>query len=569
MNETVKISENDPTEPATLTRTIVLVGLMGAGKSCIGRRLAQRLNVSFVDADFEIEQAAGCTITEIFEKYGETAFRDGERSVMARLLKGPPTILAAGGGAFMDAETRALVRQYGISVWLRADLDTLAARTKGRSHRPLLNSGDPRDTLAKLIEIRYPVYAEANITVDTGVDNPNVTCARVVDALAGVVDAQAASHAMTSTAVAVALGTRAYDIHVGRDLLKRAGALCAPLLKQRRIFVVTDSTVAPLYLAPLTASFTAASIRVDHTIIPAGETSKDFAHLEQILDAMLAAKCERGTMIVALGGGVVGDLAGFAASVLLRGVEFIQVPTTLLAQVDSSVGGKTGINTKAGKNLVGSFHQPRLVLADTNVLVTLPRRELLAGYAEVVKYGLLGDAGFWGWLESNGAAALAGDEASHDLLRQAIVTSCEAKARIVAADEKESGERALLNLGHTFGHAFEAEMVYDGALLHGEAVAMGMVMAFELSARLGLCPPADVGRIRKHFIAAGLPVAPMRHGPRGAITPAMLMEHMTQDKKMKDGALTFVLAHGIGKAFLMNTVPPDELEAVLAASLAA
>ena len=379
----------------------------------------------------------------------------------------------------------------------------------------------------------------------------------------------AAARKAGNTAVSVALGARAYDIHVGRGLLPRAGELCAPLLKQRRVFVVTDSTVAALYLAPFTASLTASGIRVDHTIIPAGETSKDFAHLEQVLDAMLAAKCERGTMIVALGGGVVGDLAGFAASVLLRGVDFIQVPTTLLAQVDSSVGGKTGINTKAGKNLVGAFHQPRLVLADTDVLASLPRRELLAGYAEVAKYGLLGDVGFWAWLEGNGAAALAGDEASHALLRHCIVTSCEAKARIVAADEKESGERALLNLGHTFGHAFEAEMGYGGALLHGEAVAIGMVMAFALSARLGLCPAADVERIRRHFVAVGLPVAPPRIGPRGSITPAMLMAHMTQDKKMKDGALTFVLARGIGKAFLNNMVPPAELEAALAAALAA
>ena len=368
-------------------------------------------------------------------------------------------------------------------------------------------------------------------------------------------------------AVTVALGSRAYDIHVGRGLLARAGELCGGVLKQRRVFIVTDSTVAKLYLAPLTSSLSAAGIRADHVIVPAGEASKDFAHLEQVLDAMLAAKCERGTMIVALGGGVVGDLAGFAASILLRGVDFIQIPTTLLSQVDSSVGGKTGINTKAGKNLVGTFHQPRLVLADTDVLATLPRRELLAGYAEVAKYGLLGDAGFWAWLEANGAVALAGGEKSHGVLRQCIVTSCEAKARTVAADEKESGERALLNLGHTFGHAFEAEMGYGGALLHGEAVAIGMVLAFWMSMRLELCPQADALRVRKHFAAIGLPVDPPKVGPRGAITPAMLMAHMTQDKKMKDGALTFVLARGIGKAFLTNDVPPRVLEETLQAAL--
>jgi 3-dehydroquinate synthase len=303
--------------------------------------------------------------------------------------------------------------------------------------------------------------------------------------------------------------------------------------------------------------------------VPAGESSKDFAHLENVIEAMLAAKCERNTMIVALGGGVVGDLAGFAASVLLRGVDFIQVPTTLLSQVDSSVGGKTGINTKTGKNLVGAFHQPKLVLADTDVLGTLPRRELLAGYAEVAKYGLLGDADFWAWLEKNGSATLAGGDNAHAFLRHAIVTSCEAKARIVAADEKESGERALLNLGHTFGHAFEAEMGYGGELLHGEAVGIGMVMAFEMSAHLGLAPAADAERIRKHFKDVGLAYAPPKKGPRGAITAAMLMEHMTHDKKMKDGKLTFVLARGIGKAFLTNDVPAAKLEDVLTAALKA
>ncbi len=381
-------------------------------------------------------------------------------------------------------------------------------------------------------------------------------------------NAEPARRQSAPAAVTVALADRAYDIHVGRGLLARAGELTSPVLRQRRVFIVTDSTVAPLYLAPLTTSLAAAGISADHCIVPAGEATKDFSHLAEVLDAMLAAKCERGTMIIALGGGVVGDLAGFAAAVLLRGVDFIQIPTTLLSQVDSSVGGKTGINTRAGKNLVGAFHQPRLVLADTDVLASLPRRELLAGYAEVAKYGLLGDAAFWGWCEANGETMLSGGEKSHDLLRAAIVASCEAKARIVAADEKESGLRALLNLGHTFGHAFEAEMGYGGELLHGEAVAIGMVLAFSLSARLGFCAPADTARIRAHFEAVGLPGLPPKRGPRGGITPAALMAHMTQDKKMKDGKLTFVLARGIGKAFLTHDVPAAILEETLAAALA-
>ena len=379
-----------------------------------------------------------------------------------------------------------------------------------------------------------------------------------------------ASHSAVPAAetLRVELGARSYEIHVGRGLLARAADLILPVLARKRVFIVTDSNVAPLYLARLEATLNAAGVQCDHTIVPAGEASKDTTHLTFVLDAMLAARCERSTMVVALGGGVVGDLAGFAASVLLRGVDFIQIPTTLLAQVDSSVGGKTGINMAAGKNLVGSFHQPRLVLADTDVLVSLPRRALLAGYAEVAKYGLVDQADFWTWLESHGAAALAGGETAHSDLRHCIVTSCAAKARIVAADERESGARALLNLGHTFGHAFEAEMGYGDALLHGEAVAIGMVMAFDLSARLGLAGHDDAARVRKHLGAIGLPVSPPRHGRQGVITPARLIAHMAQDKKVKDGAVQFVLARGIGRAFLTAAASTAAVEATLTAALA-
>jgi 3-dehydroquinate synthase len=299
-------------------------------------------------------------------------------------------------------------------------------------------------------------------------------------------------------------------------------------------------------------------------VIPAGEGSKDFACLATVLDAMLAAKCERSTMVIALGGGVVGDLAGFAASILLRGVDFIQIPTTLLAQVDSSVGGKTGINTAAGKNLVGTFHQPRLVLADTDVLATLPRRELLAGYAEVAKYGLINNLPFFEWLEKNAGAL---NRTAHEFLQHCIVTSCMAKAAIVAADERESGARALLNLGHTFGHAFEAETGYGPDLLHGESVALGMVLAFDLSARLGLAPKEDAVRVRAHLKSVGLPVAVPKTGQHGPITVPRLIAHMGQDKKVKDGAITFILARGIGHAFTTAAVPPAELEATLHAAL--
>jgi 3-dehydroquinate synthase len=377
------------------------------------------------------------------------------------------------------------------------------------------------------------------------------------------------SSSAATTKVAVDLGERSYNIHIGRGLLASAGELMAPVLKQKRTFIVTDSNVAPNYLGPLATSLAKAGIKSDHIIVPAGESSKSFDQLSRVLDAMLAAKCERKTTIVALGGGVIGDLAGFAASILLRGVEFVQIPTTLLSQVDSSVGGKTGINTIAGKNLVGSFHQPRLVLADTDVLITLPRRELLAGYAEVAKYGLLGDADFFAWLEANAAQALTLRRDDQGALNYCIATSCKAKAKIVGEDEKEAGVRALLNLGHTFGHALEAEMGYGDGLLHGEAVGIGMVMAFDLSARMGLCPAADAERARKHLSSVGLPVTPPKTGIHGKITTDALIGHMAQDKKVADGAITFILARGIGHAFTTADVPTTLLRETLDAALRA
>jgi 3-dehydroquinate synthase len=364
--------------------------------------------------------------------------------------------------------------------------------------------------------------------------------------------------------VHVALGRRSYDILVDGGLIARAGSLIAPQLQERRALIVTDATVARLYLEELAHSLEAAGIRQEAVILPPGEATKDFRHLEELCGRMLEARIERGSMILALGGGVIGDLAGFAASILLRGIGFIQIPTTLLAQVDSSVGGKTGINTAQGKNLIGSFHQPRMVLADIDALESLPRRELLAGYAEVVKYGLINDPAFFSWLETHGADLIDGDPAAR---RHAVMTSCAAKAAVVAADEREADQRALLNLGHTFGHALEAECGYTDELLHGEAVAIGMVMAFELSAMLGLCPSEDPARVARHLASVGLPTSPAAIG-RG-FDAGRLVHHMRQDKKVKDGRLTFVLTRGIGRAFLSRDVEPAQLEALLARALAA
>jgi 3-dehydroquinate synthase len=369
--------------------------------------------------------------------------------------------------------------------------------------------------------------------------------------------------------IRVDLAGRGYDIAIGPGLIDRAGELSRPLLAAPRVTIVSDQTVAPLYGARLAASFDKAGVRASSITVPAGESSKEFAAFGRLLGDLLDRRPDRKTTLVALGGGVVGDLAGFAAAVLLRGVDFIQVPTTLLAQVDSSVGGKTGINTRHGKNLVGAFYQPRLVVADTDVLGTLPRRELLAGYAEVAKYGLIDQPEFFAWCENNGADLLAGDPARRTY---AIEQSCLAKARIVAADERETTDlRALLNLGHTFAHALEAETGFGPDLLHGEAVGAGMAMAFDLSARLGLCPPADAERVRRHLGAVGLPVRLRSIGGdnRRRWDAERLIGHMRGDKKAEGGKLAFILARGVGKAFVSRDVDEGALAALLDDAIAA
>jgi len=357
----------------------------------------------------------------------------------------------------------------------------------------------------------------------------------------------------------VALGERSYDIRIGPALLKQAGALVLPYLQQKRVFVLTDENVAALHLETLRQGLAASGVTMEALALPAGEKTKGWPGLERAVEWLIEQRVERADIVVAFGGGVIGDLAGFAAAVLRRGVDFIQIPTSLLAQVDSSVGGKTGINSVRGKNLIGAFHQPLLVLADTDVLNTLPGREFISGYGEVVKYGLLGDTAFFEWLEANGPEMAAGNEAARI---RAIRRSCEMKAEIVARDEKEHGDRALLNLGHTFGHALEAATGYSDRLLHGEGVAIGCALAFELSMRLGLCPQEDPSRVRQHLAAMGMKkdVADIS----GDLPDADgLISLMGQDKKVSDGKIAFILARGIGKAFVEKHVDMAVVKTVL------
>jgi 3-dehydroquinate synthase len=368
---------------------------------------------------------------------------------------------------------------------------------------------------------------------------------------------------MTAERVRVGLEGRAYDIVVGKGVLAEAGREIARLTKSRRAFIVTDENVGRRHLEPLRAALGAAAIESAVAILPPGEATKSFAMLEHLTGLMLDAELERGDFAIALGGGVIGDLAGFAAGILKRGIDYVQVPTTLLAQVDSSVGGKTAIDVAQGKNLIGLFHQPRLVLADTGVLDSLPPREMRAGFAEVLKYGLIEDAAFAEWVAANAQAILTKPGSER---REAIIASCRMKARIVEADEREAGRRALLNLGHTFAHGIEAAAGYSGRVLHGEAVSVGCGLAFELSERLGLCEAGTAAQVRDWYAAAGLP-ARLSDLPDLGATAEEFMTHMAQDKKAREGQVVFVLARGIGRAFIATDVDRHIVERILTEAL--
>ena len=549
---------------ALAKKSIVLVGIMGAGKTTMGRRLATHLGLAFCDADAEIETAAGMTIAEIFAKHGETHFRDGEKRVMARLLCDGPKVIATGGGAFMQAATRAQIAASGLSVWLKPEFDVVMRRVRKRSNRPLLNTPDPEAAMRRLLDERNPVYALADVTVESR-DGPHE--AVLQDLLLALKRklglAPQPAPAAAPVTVSVALAGRAYDIVIGEGLLRQAGARIAALAPGAGCFIVTDAHVAALYLPQLEAACAAAGLRcATHRIAP-GEASKSYTEFAAGCEAAIAAKMERGDLIIALGGGVVGDLAGYIAASVRRGMRFVQIPTSLLAQVDSSVGGKTGINSAHGKNLIGAFHQPALVLADTGVLNTLPAREFRAGYAEVAKYGLINDAPFFHWLEDNWRGVFAGGPQR----QEAIARSCAAKAAVVARDETETGERALLNLGHTFGHALERLTHYDGArLVHGEGVAIGMVCAFRFSLMLGHCSGQDAARIEAHLRTVGLPTR-IRDIAGFAPDAEAMLEAMYQDKKVERGRLTFILPRGIGESFIAKDIDPAAVRDFLNADI--
>ncbi|OWY27887.1 bifunctional shikimate kinase/3-dehydroquinate synthase AroKB [Herbaspirillum robiniae] len=587
-----------------MTGSIFLVGLMGAGKTTIGRALAKKLGKRFIDSDHEIEARTGASIPVIFEIEGEESFRRREAEVIRELSAQPDIVLATGGGAVLRAENRENLKKGGTVIYLRASINQILQRTGRDKNRPLLQTADPRRKLEELSRQREPLYRDvadfvvetnrpnvqflvqtiishlelspkqaderplaeenaviierASAAMVTGEDGHTVFAAAsstvIIHNAAAIDGASQDTRSMNPSAIATAapitlevdLGERSYPIIIGRGLLDDP-ALLPQFVKGKRAAIVTNDKVGPLYLEKLSSALRAAGKQVTEIVLPDGEEHKNWSSLMKIFDVLLAEKCDRKTTLVALGGGVIGDLTGFAAASYMRGVPFVQVPTTLLSQVDSSVGGKTGINHPLGKNMIGAFYQPQAVIADTGTLHTLPPRELAAGIAEVIKHGAIIDAPFFDWIEANVGQLVAKDDAA---LAYAIQRSCEIKADVVRQDEREGGLRAILNFGHTFGHAIENGLGY-GQWLHGEAVGCGMVMAADLSHRLGYIDAAARERIRAVTAAAGLPVSAPDLGEQ------RWLELMEVDKKNEGGQIKFILIRPLGTPLITNA--PQEL----------
>ncbi|MBX9900761.1 MAG: 3-dehydroquinate synthase [Burkholderiaceae bacterium] len=539
--------------------SIFLVGLMGSGKTTVGKALAKQLKKKFVDSDHEIEARTGVSISMIFEIEGEASFRQREAEVIADLTSRENIVLATGGGAILNAQSRRFLHERGTVIYLRAAISSILYRTRYDKSRPLLRTSDPRKKLEELEAQREPLYKEvAHIIVDTGRPNIQNLMQTILGQLPSSVSQseQQISDSTNSTStplgsklesqlapiqVDVALGERSYPIVIGANVLSDHRQL-SNLIQGQTVTVVSNNIVAPLYLLQLEQTLGKLGKSVKSIILPDGEEHKNWHSLMQVFDELLKEKSDRKTTLVALGGGVIGDMTGFAAASYMRGIPFVQIPTTLLAQVDSSVGGKTGINHPLGKNMIGAFYQPLSVIADISTLQTLPDRELSAGLAEVIKHGAIQDEEFFSWIELNIEALRKKDPKA---LMHAIKRSCEIKSKIVQQDEKEAGLRATLNFGHTFGHAIEAGLGY-GKWLHGEAVGCGMVMAAELSFRMGHINYVTKVRIQKLVEAAGLPtVAPRFENQRW-------LELMAVDKKNEDGAIKFILLKSLGSAYITS-----------------
>jgi shikimate kinase/3-dehydroquinate synthase len=541
---------------------------MGAGKTTVGRALAKRLNKRFIDSDHEIEARTGASIPLIFEIEGEQSFRQREAEVIKDLTTQSNIVLATGGGAVLNAESRTHLKSSGVVIYLRASVNSILQRTSHDKNRPLLQGGDPRKTIEELSRVREPLYLEvADIVIDTGRPHVQFLMQTILAQLAQLpkqsgqeksneyleVNPSMTNQQAVAITLKVDLGDRSYPITIGESLLEDK-AIVAAHIPGGKVAIVTNDVVAPLYLARVKKTLIDAGKSVAEIVLADGEEEKNIANVMAVFDALLQEKCDRKTTLIALGGGVIGDLTGFVAATYMRGVPFIQIPTTLLSQVDSSVGGKTGINHPLGKNMIGAFYQPQSVIADLTTLNSLPARELSAGLSEVIKHGAIIDADFFDWIEANIDRLVARDASA---LAYAIQRSCEIKADVVRQDEREGGLRAILNFGHTFGHAIEAGMGY-GIWLHGEAVGCGMAMAADLSHRLGYIDMATKLRIESLVGAAGLPIIAPDLGVE------RWLELMEVDKKNEGGEIKFILLKPLGLS-VIATVPRELLIQTLSA----
>lgn len=552
-----------------LDKPIVLVGLMGAGKTTVGKLLAEKLGWAFYDSDDEIVRTSGKSVSAIFDEDGELAFRDLERITIKGLLKNKKCVIASGGGSISIPETANLISENSVCLWLDAQVETLVERVKG-SNRPLLKHGDADEILASLLEKRREAYSQAHIHVL----NDNMTAEDVTQRILlqlsdyllqegdGEMDEERAPQSVCLT---VSLFDRSYPIFIGSDLLNDVDVWLPQEYRGKKAFIITDYNVRAAVVETMQAGLVEHMKSISMMELPPGESSKSFDRYQVCLEWLLENGVKRDSIIFAIGGGVVGDLAGFISSTVLRGINFIQIPTTLLSQVDSSVGGKTGINSKHGKNLIGAFYQPKAVVIDINTLNSLPKREWLSGYAEIVKYGLLGDAEFFAWLEKNAESMLERNPAN---LIRAIEKSCRMKANIVADDEHETnGARATLNLGHTFGHALESLTGYSAELLHGEAVGIGLVLAAQLSKELGYIDEDDVQRIINHLKVVGLRTHISEVKLPVGTTANHIIDAMRKDKKATEEGLGFVVLKYLGSAELMGGISEELVRKVITESL--
>ena len=531
-------------------RSIILTGFMATGKSLVGRRLAEKLGREFIDLDAVIEEEAGLDIPEIFRREGEARFRVRESRAAAMIVSRPGCVVATGGGAITDPGNLALFRRHGVVITLTADPETILSRIPRIEDRPMLSGEEPRERIRRLLEERAAAYARADLLLDTSGLQPDAVVARLVERLP---DLGCGQREPSLETVRISLGANGYDIHVGTGLLDTLGALIRPLGLGRRVGLVTHPILHGQfgYAALARESLERAGHEVVLLTVAEGEASKSLQEVERLARMLAQARLDRGSALFAVGGGVLGDLAGFVAATLYRGIVFVDLPTTLLAQVDSSVGGKTGVNLPEGKNLLGAFHQPSLVVADVATLQTLPEREFRSGLAELTKHAMIADAELFGLLEEGAEKVARRDP---DTLKRLVARSIAIKAGVVESDEREGGRRAILNFGHTVGHALEAAAGY-GRITHGQAVAVGMLAATILSVRRGLCPRKDLDRFRALLDRLGL----LQELP---VNLQSFDNYIVSDKKMRDGVLQFVLTPGVGSVTL---APVSDLEEVRAA----